>query len=157
MPLPHPDAPRNKRIHFPSIPTITFISHPNAQARLSGVMRLSGVVGISSGLVAGALCRGVALSDGSQSSTNGLREKAAGPISRPLRAMRVLAAEEPLASRRPVVVCGPSGVGKGTLLGKLLVFTPRTPPSIPNSSFLGIMTQALAALTAHHPALSLSF
>ena len=81
-------------------------------------------MGISSGLVAGAFCRSTVLSEASQSSSlAGSRDQRAGwpSVWMPLRSLRVCA-QEP--DRRPVVVCGPSGVGKGTLLGKLLADFP---------------------------------
>ena len=65
--------------------------------------------GIGSGLVAGLLCRQAA---------GGM----CGPV--PRFASCDSGGRSPGAPRRPVVVCGPSGVGKGTLLGKLMADFP---------------------------------
>jgi len=85
------------------------------------------VLGLSSGLVGAAgLCRGISLSETSQSSANVLANEQRQPgsllpswVARPFRSVTAFASEPP-NSKRPVVVCGPSGVGKGTLLGRLL-------------------------------------
>eukprot|EP00966_Prymnesium_polylepis_P221287 5118960-Prymnesium_polylepis.2 len=68
----------------------------------------------------------MALTESSQSSTNVLagEQRQSGTAwpswTRPFRPVTAFASDPP-TSKRPVVVCGPSGVGKGTLLNKLLV------------------------------------
>ncbi|KAL1508382.1 hypothetical protein AB1Y20_004492 [Prymnesium parvum] len=85
------------------------------------------VIGLSSGLVgAVGICRGAVLSDHSPSSLCEQR-LAAGALAasaRPFRSPIAFASSEPPPSHRPVVICGPSGVGKGTLLQKLLADFP---------------------------------
>jgi guanylate kinase len=66
--------------------------------------------GIGSGLVAGFLSRG-------------LSAEAQQPPSLASLEQRISALEQQ-QRRRPVVVCGPSGVGKGTLLGRLMAECP---------------------------------
>jgi len=107
--------------------------HPRPVCRTRSQARLSvRVMGISSGLVAGALCRGATLTEGTPSGLAGARDQRGGTVwpnwQFPLRAVRVSAGGDSPAQaptdRRPIVVCGPSGVGKGTLLGKLLADFP---------------------------------
>ena len=80
-----------------------------------GVRLLSrSAFGLGSGLVAGFLSRGLA-------------SEAQPPPSAPSAFASLeqrVAALEQNERRRPVVVCGPSGVGKGTLLGRLMTEYP---------------------------------
>ena len=68
--------------------------------------------GLGSGLFAGFLSRGLSA-----------EAQPPGPPSLSTLEQRVSALEQQ-QQRRPVVVCGPSGVGKGTLLGRLMADYP---------------------------------
>ena len=94
---------------------------PPSQARLA-----TRVIGISSGLVAGAtLVRGAAVPEG-HTLGSAVSDQQFGPLSALSGWVRgwprglVSSALAKETANRPIVVCGPSGVGKGTLLDKLL-------------------------------------
>ena len=78
------------------------------------VMRMRSALGLGSACMAGMMTRGISAE--------------AQPPSSPLPSLASLeqrvSALEQQQRRRPVVVCGPSGVGKGTLLGRLMADYP---------------------------------
>ena len=83
------------------------------------IMRARSILGLSSGLLAGALGRQVSFAEGGG---GGARPPPAPPSpSRPAVRLHTQDTMVDLSSerRRPVVICGPSGVGKGTLIARL--------------------------------------
>ena len=81
--------------------------------------RARSILGLSSGLLAGALGRQVSFAEGGG---GGARPPPAPPSpSRPAVRLQAQDTMVDLSSerRRPVVICGPSGVGKGTLIARL--------------------------------------
>ena len=83
------------------------------------IMRARSILGLSSGLLAGALGRQVSFAEGGG---GGARPPPAPPSpSRPAVRLQTQDTMVDLSSerRRPVVICGPSGVGKGTLIARL--------------------------------------
>ena len=83
------------------------------------IMRARSILGLSSGLLAGALGRQVSFAEGGG---GGARPPPSPPSpSRPAVRLQTQDTMVDLSSerRRPVVICGPSGVGKGTLIARL--------------------------------------
>ena len=83
------------------------------------LMRARSILGLSSGLLAGALGRQVSFAEGGG---GGARPPPSPPSpSRPAVRLQTQDTMVDLSSerRRPVVICGPSGVGKGTLIARL--------------------------------------
>jgi len=81
--------------------------------------RARSILGLSSGLLAGALGRQVSFAEGGG---GGARPPPSPPSpSRPAVRLQTQDTMVDLSSerRRPVVICGPSGVGKGTLIARL--------------------------------------